>query len=68
MTSEEKIQYFRNMTREELEKILEEEEKYTERDIVIASIELGERDFAEGNYYTTEEVLEHIFGKSSMVK
>jgi len=68
MTNEERIQYFRNMTREELEKVLDEEEKYTERDIVIASIELGKRDIAEGNYYTTEEVLESIFGKNSMAK
>lgn len=68
MTREGREQYFKNMTREELEKILDEEEKYSERDIIIASIELGERDFAEGNYYTTEEVLEHVFGKRSMVK
>ena len=39
----------------------------TEREIIIASIELGKRDIAEGKYYTTEEVLEHIFGKNSMV-
>ena len=68
MTSEERVQYYRNMSREELQKVLDEEEKYTERDIVIASIELGRKDIAEGNYYTTEEVLECIFGKNSMVK
>lgn len=57
----------KNMTRQDLEKILDEEEKYSERDIIMASIELGRRDIEEGNYYTTEEVLEHIFGKNYMV-
>lgn len=56
---------FRKMTREELEQFLDEE--HTEREIITASIELGKRDIAEGKYYTTEEVLEHIFGKNSMV-
>lgn len=56
---------FRKMTREELEQFLDEE--HNEREIIIASIELGKRDIAEGKYYTTEEVLEHIFGKNSMV-
>lgn len=56
---------FRKMTRKELEQFLDEE--HTEREIIIASIELGKRDIAEGKYYTTEEVLEHIFGKNSMV-
>lgn len=57
----------KNMTRQELEKILDEEEKYSERDIIMASIELGRRDIEEGNYFTTEEVLENIFGKNYMV-
>ena len=56
---------FRKMTREELEQFLDEE--HTEREIIIASIELGKRDITEGKYYTTEEVLEHIFGKNRMV-
>ena len=43
---------FRKMTREELEQFLDEE--HTEREIIIASIELGKRDIAEGKYYTTE--------------
>lgn len=56
------------MTRLELEEILDNEEKYTEQDVIMASIELGERDIAEGNYYTTEEVLESVFGRNYMVK
>ena len=68
MTSEERIQYFRQMSREELQKVLDEEVKYTERDIVVASIELGRKDKAEGRFYTTEEVIEHIFGKNQMAR
>jgi len=67
MTNEEKLKMYREMKRDELEKILEEE-KYNEEDIIIASIALGEKDIIEGNYYTTEEVLESIFGKNSMAK
>ena len=60
MTSEEKIQMYRKMSKEELRKIARDY-------ITIASIELGEKEIADGNYFTTEEVLEHIFGKNSMV-
>ena len=56
------------MSREELQKVLDEEVKYTERDIVVASIELGRKDKAEGRFYTTEEVIEHIFGKNQMAR
>ena len=61
-------QEIKNKTRKQLEQILNEEEKYTEKDIIMASIELGERDLKDGNYYTSEEVLEHIFGQNYMVK
>lgn len=56
------------MTKHELEKILREEDKWTEEDIIKASIELGKRDKEEGNFYTTAEVLEQLFGKHHMVK
>lgn len=62
-----KLEDFENMTREELEEFLNEEELKEEKEIIIASIELGKRDKAEGKYYSTEEVLEHIFGKNRMV-
>lgn len=55
------------MTREELEYFLNEEELHTEKEIIIASVELGKRDKAEGRYYSTEEVLESVFGKNRMV-
>ena len=63
---EEKIKKFKSMTNEQLENIIYNPES-SEEDIIIASIELGEKDIADGNYYTTEEVLENIFGKTSMV-
>lgn len=62
-----KLEDFENMTREELEEFSNEEELHEEKEIIIASIELGKRDKAEGKYYSTEEVLEHIFGKNRMV-
>lgn len=62
-----KLEDFENMTREELEEFLNEEELHEEKEIIIASIELGKRDKAERKYYSTEEVLEHIFGKNRMV-
>ena len=62
-----KLEDFENMTIEELEEFLNEEELHEEKEIIIASIELGKRDKAEGKYYSTEEVLEHIFGKNRMV-
>lgn len=56
------------MTKQELEKFLSEEYKWTEKDIIKASIELGKKDKEEGNFYTTKEVLENLFGKHNMVK
>ena len=66
MTSEEKILMYKNMNKDNLRKIVREN-TMSEEDIIIASIELGEKDIEDGNYYTTEEVLENIFGKTSMV-
>lgn len=66
MTSEEKILMYKNMNKDNLRKIVREN-TMSEEDIIIASIELGEKDIADGKYYTTEEVLENIFGKTSMV-
>ena len=66
MTSEEKILMYKNMNKDNLRKIVREN-TMSEEDIIIASIELGEKVIADGNYYTTEEVLENIFGKTSMV-
>ena len=63
---EEKIKKFKNMTNEQLENIIYNPES-SEEDVIIASIEKGHKDIKEGKYYTTEEVLEHIFGKNSMV-
>ena len=66
MENEEKIQKFRKMSKEELRSISQDDKK-SEEDIIIASIELAEKEFEEGIYYTTNQVLEKIFGKSRMV-
>ena len=69
MTNEEKIQCYRKKTIAELEEILNNPNS-TESDIVIASMELADKEDEQGIavYYTTEEVLEHIFGKSKLVE
>ena len=68
MRNEEKIQLFRQKTIEELEEILNNPNS-TEEDIVIATFEKQDKEEELGIavHYTTEEVLENIFGKSIMV-
>ena len=69
MINEEKIKSYREKTIEELEEILNNPNS-TESDIIIASIEKQDKEIALGTmeYYTTEEVLENIFGKAKMVE
>lgn len=62
----EKILEFRKKSKEELRKISRDNTK-SEEDIIIASVELAEKEFSEGIYYTTDEVLEKVFGQSRMV-
>ena len=66
MTSAEKIQKFRKMSKEELRKIARDNTR-NEEDIIIASIELGRKEKKDGNYFTTEQVVENIFGRNYMV-
>lgn len=68
MRNEEKIQAFRKKSIEELKEILNNPNSI-EEDIIIATFELQDKEEALGIavHYTTEEVLEHIFGKSRMV-
>ena len=66
MPSAEKIQKFRKMSKEELRKIARDNTR-NEEDIIIASIELGRKEKKDGNYFTTEQVLENIFGRNYMV-
>lgn len=56
---EERINEFKNKSREELEAILNNPNA-SESDILIASVEIGHRDIKEGRTYTIEEVLEKI--------
>ncbi len=55
MSNEEKIKYYREKSIEELENIIRDENT-TESDIVIASVELGNKNYDLGNVYTFEEV------------
>ena len=68
MTNEEKIQYYRSKSIEELEEILDDP-NLAESDVIVATIEKQDKEEELGIavLYTTEEVLEHIFGKSRMV-
>lgn len=69
MTNAEKIQSYRKKTIKELEDILSNPNS-AESDIMIATIELQEKEEQLGIavHYTTEEVLEHIFGLNRMVE
>ena len=66
MTNEEKRERFKRMSKEELRKIARDPYA-NELDFIISSIELGHKEIKDGNVYTTEEVLEHIFGKNHLV-
>ena len=69
MANEQKILDFRSKSIEELEEILNDPNS-TEEDIIIATIEMQDKEEELGIavHYTTEEVLEHIFGKSRMAE
>ena len=55
LTNEEKIQYYRQKSIAELKEIIRNE-KVDESDIVIASVELTNKEYELGNVYTFEEV------------
>ncbi len=69
MRDEKKIQYYRQKTIQELEEILKDP-NLPESDAIIASFEKADKEEELGIaiHYTTEEVLEHIFGKTRMVE
>ncbi len=69
MTNKEKIDKYRKKTIEELDYILNDPNS-AESDIIIATIEKQDKEEKLGisKHYTTEEVLENIFGKAGMVK
>lgn len=68
MRNEQKIQYYRSKTVEELQE-LACDYNLPESDAVIVAVELNhkEEELGIAEYYTTEEVMEHIFGKNRMV-
>lgn len=57
----------KNLSNKELSKIIRDNDS-SEEDIIMASIEKGERDYKEGKVYTTEEVRKILFGKSTLVR
>lgn len=63
---EEKINEFKNKSREELETILNDTNA-SESDIIIASVEIGHRDIKEGKVYTIEEVIKE-FNENKIAK
>jgi len=67
MTNEEKIQYYRSKSIEELEELVNDP-NLPESDAIIATIELHHKEDELGIsvYYPTEEVLEHIVGKPKL--
>ena len=67
MSNEGKIQYYRSKTIEELEEVLNNP-NLPESDSIIATIEKHHKEDELGIsvYYTTEEVLGHIFGKAKL--
>lgn len=67
MSNEEKIKLYREKSIEELQEIMDDPNS-TESDVVIASFEKHNKEEALGIavYYTTEEVLEQIFGKAKL--
>jgi len=67
MTNQEKIQYYRSKTIEELEE-LENDQSLPESDSIIVTIEKQHKEEALGiaEYFTTEEVVEAIFGKAKL--
>ena len=65
MSGDERIEEFKKLSREELEKIANDPFS-SELDFIAASVELGHRDIEAGNVYTTEEVLEHVLGKNNL--
>ncbi len=67
MSNEEKIKLFREKTIQELQEIMDNPNS-AESDVIIASFEKHDKEDVLGTavYYTTEEVLESIFGKAKL--
>ncbi len=57
----------KNLSNKELSKIIRDSNS-SEEDIIMASIEKGERDYKDGKIYTTEEVRKILFGTNTLVR
>ena len=67
MTNQEKIAYYKTLSMEELEKTVDDP-NISISDMRIASVILGEKQFELGMYYSTDELMESIFGKNKLVR
>ena len=67
MTNQEKIAYYKTLSMEELEKIADDP-NISISDMRIASVILGEKQFELGMYYSTDELMESIFGKNKLIR
>ena len=61
------IKTIKKLSNIELSKIIRDN-KSSEEDIIMASIEKGERDYKDGKVYTTEEVRKILFEKNTLVR
>lgn len=57
----------KKLSNEELSKTIRDSNS-SEEDIIMASIEKGERDYKDGKIYTTEEVRKILFGETTLVR
>lgn len=57
----------KKLSNKELSKIIRDNNA-SEEDIIMASIEKGERDYKKGKIYTTEEVRKILFGKDTVAR
>ena len=57
----------KELTDKELIDIMNDDEA-SYKDVILASVEKGERDYKKGLFYTTEEVKKRILERSSMAR
>ena len=65
MSGDERIEEFKKLSNEELRRISRDPYS-SESDFIIASVELGHRNIAEGKVYTSKQVLENVLGRNNM--
>lgn len=61
------IKEIKVLSDEQLSNIIKNNKNY-DKEIILASVEKGERDYKKGKYYPTEEVRNRILEKSILVR